>query len=202
MPPTQVSISALLQVLLQLPGLLFQPARQGHGPGTWHCQLALVPCLPFYVREAQLCALECPPGLFPLTEARGHAPKGYELTIVTAMSWGRLFGRWQMELLPTPGVATGAPTNGQADKPCGSETWQKALAIVRSQPLPLGCDTHCCSFPYSRSKSLSTCNERESSIIREMTTLEKICQPPDTPSTPSPLWRNNTVPFAQALAGH
>lgn len=67
--PTQVSVGALLHVFLQLPGLLFQPARQGTG------------CLgspSFPLPERSPGALEglpwrrrrgsSPWGLFPLTE--------------------------------------------------------------------------------------------------------------------------------------
>lgn len=43
----------------------------------------------------------------------------------------------------------------------------KAPALL--PPLLLGYATYCWSFPYSLSKSLSTCNQRDNSVITEMT---------------------------------
>lgn len=119
---------------------------------------------------------------------RGQAPKGYKLTTVTQPSIGG-------EFLAGGEPSCSGPRGGPLPGGRAHKTMQEVRPGRRLQPFPnsprpqilLGFDTHCWSFPYSLSKSLSTCKrERELNHRRNDNGLEKICQPLDTPSTPSP----------------
>lgn len=88
--------------------LVCSSSLQGKGT-AWYLAspTVLVPCLPIYLREAHLGALECPPGkgalvcedFSLLTEGPKlcKRPSTQRLRVNdchTAISWGRLSGRW------------------------------------------------------------------------------------------------------------
>ena len=83
---------------------------------------------------------------------------------------------------------------------CRKQTGQKALFLPERQhtptPTPVGFDTHCCSFPYSLSKSLSTCKERDNSIAGGMTAgWKKSTSHKKLPPCPPPVCRKQHGPI-------
>lgn len=85
-----------------------------------------------------------------------------ELSSVPNCKWTKITGK-------APWLSLSWPGGGRA----GTETWQEASAPAISHLPLLELDTHCCSFPYSLSKSLSTCKASDSSVSGAMTTRWK-----------------------------
>lgn len=89
--------------------------------------------------------------------ARGHTPKGYEIMTIRRPPQDRISGQWWTELPWLPGCR-------QDGRSVDEVMWEVRLGrrvfpFPSRTPFPptlLRADTHCWSFPYSRSKSLST----------------------------------------------
>lgn len=182
---TQVSIRAFLHVLLQALGLLFQPENQG-ARGHSSSQQEASP----QVSASGKPSREGHPSLCNTCHrlwCHFRPCGGLTTQSLCTDDLTRSSHLLELPLLPSCKQAKGTRKVLRLILSWlgGGRPGSEAPAISHLTLLQF--DTHCCSFPYSLSKSRSTCKERESSVNGAMTTRwKKISQLTETCSTPSP----------------
>lgn len=170
-PLTQVSIGAFLHVLLQAFGLLFQPENEGgwtltvQHSGLREAQQGGKPLSVPHLPQTSVLSQALQEANHPETAVMAFlsmASHLLELSSVPNCKWTEGTGK-------APCLSLSWPGGGRA----GTKTWQEAHPPAISHLPLLELDTHCCSFPYSLSKSLSTCKASDSSVSGAMTTQWK-----------------------------